>query len=119
MKNTSTSAAATIVIAVILAFCWLACSKDDSSANSGENFCKRLTVSNNQPAINMDSNSISSTISNIQYDTYGRVLSFTFDFKSNTSSERYTGNVTSIARNSVGQVTSYQATVNGQNCTWP
>jgi hypothetical protein len=118
MKTT----AKTIVVGIVaagLALCWVSCNKDDSSSNPTENFCKRLTVSNNQPAINMDSNSISSTISNIQYDTFGRVLSFTFDFKSNTSSERYTGNVTSIVRNSVGQVTSYQATVNGQNCTWP
>jgi len=103
----------------VLAFCWISCNKDDSSTDPTENFCKRLTVSNNQPAITMDSNSISNTVSNIQYDSFSRVVSFDFDFKSTTSSERYTGNVYSVVRNSVGQITSYKATINGQNCNWP
>ncbi|HCA79681.1 MAG TPA: hypothetical protein DEP53_08105 [Bacteroidetes bacterium] len=119
MRASGIKTCATILTSAVLAFCWISCNKDDSSTDPTENFCKRLTVSNNQPAITMDSNSISNTVSNIQYDSFGRVVSFDFDFKSTTSSERYTGNVYSVVRNSVGQITSYKATINGQNCNWP
>jgi hypothetical protein len=90
-----------------------------SSTEPSENVCKRLTTSNNQSAINMDTNSISSTVSNIKYDQFGRVISMDFDFKSSNSSEHYTGNFYSIERNGIGQILSYETTVNGQNCTWP
>lgn len=55
------------------------CKKDDP-VQPVESVCKKLTVSNNQPAINMACSSISASITDIQYDSFGRVMAFDLDY---------------------------------------
>jgi hypothetical protein len=62
------------------------------------------------------SSTYSSSITGIQYDNFGRRISYGFDVTCVGSNERYTGNVTSISYNEIGQVTGWVAVVNGQTC---
>jgi hypothetical protein len=105
---------------MLFAFCFFlfSCSEEETS-QPAENVCDRVTVSNNQPAVRMDCNSISGSVSGITYDQFGRVTSFNFDWKCTNSSEQYSGRFHSITYNSIGQIQSFQATVNGKNCSWP
>jgi hypothetical protein len=118
MKNKAHQAVRFLAFAAILCMCCLSCKKDEPT-QPAQNFCSRIGVSNNQPSISIDCSNISSTVSNIQYDQFSRVISFDFDFKCNTSSERYTGKFYDVQRNSIGQIISFQATVIGQSCRWP
>jgi hypothetical protein len=58
------------------------------------------------------------TVSGITYDQFGRRTSYNFDFRCTTTSERYTGSVTDIAYNSLGQALSAEVTINGETCTF-
>ncbi|HEY4612494.1 MAG TPA: hypothetical protein VII11_05890 [Bacteroidota bacterium] len=117
MKKYTHSLSALVMAVVIVSALFSACGEDEAT-QSGENVCTKLTVSDNQPAININCNSLSGSVSNIQYDGFGRVESMEFDWRCNTSSERYTGRFYNIQRNGIGQIQSYQATVNGKNCNW-
>ncbi|HSW29629.1 MAG TPA: hypothetical protein VLH75_09135 [Longimicrobiales bacterium] len=62
------------------------------------------------------SGSVNSTISNIRYDDYSRPISYNFDFA--CGSERYTGAVSNIRWNNIGQALGATVLVNGKTCTF-
>lgn len=105
---------------MLFALCFLlfSCSEEETS-QLAENVCDRVTMSNNQPSIRMDCNSIAGSVSGITYDQFSRVIAFDFNWRCNTSSEQYSGRFYNITYNNIGQVQSFQATVNGKNCSWP
>ncbi len=83
MKKRQAIILATLVVSLLI----LSCGDDDAS-EPAENVCDRVTVSNNQPAVRMDCNSISGSVSGITYDQFGRVIAFNFDWKCTTSLEQ-------------------------------
>ncbi len=90
---------------------------DDSS---GPDLCSLVSLSSNGSVqIDMDCTSgISATISNIQYDQFGRRTSYNFDIQcSGGGSDHYTGSVSGIAYNQYGQALSATVRINGQTCS--
>ncbi|MGQ0537638.1 MAG: hypothetical protein ACT4R6_01715 [Gemmatimonadaceae bacterium] len=89
---------------------------DDGPASPRETVCSRVSLSSNGLSIRTDCSSISSTISNIQFDQFGRRISWTFDIRCTTGTERYTGRVTSVTYNNLGQALSATVEINGTTC---
>jgi hypothetical protein len=88
-----------------------ACEKDKDEE---EDLCSYLTTCSDKPCISVPCSSGHSTVSNINYDAYGRPT--TFNFSITCGSKIYKGSVYSVVYNHLGEATSYSATINGKNC---
>ena len=92
---------------------------DGDSTGPGQSDCDRLSFSSRaEIGIEFDQacNSFESTLSNITYDQFARVISYNFDIRCTTTSERYTGRVYNIEYNSLGEALSWDATIGGETC---
>jgi hypothetical protein len=80
--------------------CWPAVLRRAAAAAippASENLCALLGFSGSQPSLNVDcGGSSTSTISNITYDRFGRVVAYEFDIQCTGNSNRYTGRVFNI-----------------------
>ena len=87
----------------------------------GENLCNRISVNGGISITSAPGCTAgNSLISNIERDQFGRVLSLSFDITCTAgASERLVGRVFNITYNNLGQVLSWQATINGRNCSFP
>lgn len=87
----------------------------------GESVCSQVSFSQSSD-ISIDFNepcgSFEATISNTTFDQFGRRTSYDFDISCATTSERYTGSVTDIVYNNIGQALSATVTINGETCTF-
>lgn len=63
------------------------------------------------------SGGFSATISNIQYDQYGRRSSYNFDIGCSDGSNRHTGSVSNIQYNQYGQAQSATVRIDGETCS--
>ena len=103
-----------LILVTLLTGPMTACGTEESS----EDFCGSLYVSGGEPAIDLNcSGTVTSNISNITYDQYGRVIAFDFDIR--CSGKHVAGKVYNILRNNLGDALSYDARINGQTCHWP
>jgi len=105
----------TIVVSLLFL---ISCGNDDSSGPQ-ESLCGLLGTSGGKPSVFPPCNQVSSTISGIQYDQYGRPIEFDFDIECTDGSGRYTGRVYNVAYNNIGVALSFDATINGEHCHWP
>ncbi|MBM4068833.1 MAG: hypothetical protein FJ271_07790 [Planctomycetes bacterium] len=101
-------------MAVILAW-QLGCA--GGHAEQGPNLGEHLTIQDGEPAVIMDSQDVTQTVSNTVFDPNKRVIAFDFDFKSKNSAEHYTGKIFNLRRDVAGRVTSFEAIINGQHGT--
>jgi len=88
--------------------------------STSPDLCSLVSISSNGSVqIDMDCTSgISATISNIQYDQFGRRTSYDFDIQcSGGGSDHYTGSVSGIQYNQYGQALSATVRINGQTCS--
>jgi hypothetical protein len=93
----------------------LGCSTDNDDK---ENYCGLLsyqtTMRADQPSLKLSCIKSTDQISDIQYDQYSRIIecqrNITCDSKS------YSVWFSNIVYNDLGQIQSYDATINGQNC---
>ena len=108
------------ILLLCVATSYLSCG-DDNPASAKESVCDQLSISDGEPDILFKSpcNSFSSSLSNIQYDNLGRVIAFNFQLSCTSTSESYSGRIFNIVRNQFGAATSFQATINGVNCSYP
>lgn len=112
-----------ILIMLIISAFLASCDKDNPTGPKKDSIADYvvLGVSHGQPSFTFPKETIegyvTSMYSNIQYDTYNRVISFEAEF-SFPSGNDYSIKVSEIKRNSVGTPTSYKAeitaTINGK-----
>jgi len=96
----------------------IGCNKN--STNSSDINCNDLSISNNAPYYPFECNGVfSGTNSDIQYDQYGRKISWDFDYSCSTSNITLKGRYYNLTYNSYGQLQTFEATINGKQCTYP
>lgn len=86
---------------------------------AGPDLCSLVSLSSGGGiGIDMDcTGGVSAMISNIQYDQFGRRISYNFDIRcSGGGSDHYTGSVTGIQYNEYGQALSATVRINGTTC---
>jgi hypothetical protein len=106
------------IILIIVAVGFNACEK--KSTKSDKINCNDLSISNNSPYYPfICSGTFNSTISNIQYDQYARRTSYDFDISCSPSNETLEGRFYNMTYNSIGQLQTFDATINGKNCSYP
>ena len=106
------------VIVIIIIIGILGC--DKNSTNSSGINCNDLSISNNSPYYPFECNGVfSGTTSNIQYDQYGRRISWDFDYSCSTSNKTLEGRYYNLTYNSYGQLQTFEATINGKHCSYP
>jgi hypothetical protein len=96
----------------------LSCGDDDSSSPE-ESLCDLLGTIGGRPSIFPPCTEVSSTISGIQHDQFGRPVEFEFDIECTDGSGEYTGRIYNVTYSSLGEATSFDATINGRQCHWP
>jgi hypothetical protein len=92
-----------------------------TDSDDEENYCGLLSRSYSMrnseiPGLNTGCNNISISYSNYSYDQYGRTISCQFSITCRDQGKIYSGRFDNVVYNSLGQIQSYDATVNGQNC---
>jgi hypothetical protein len=117
MKAKSVVRHAIALIAVMVGFLLFAdCGK--KSTEPKESLCGLLSIQDNQPNIAVNcQGGFSSRISNIEYDVYGRVIAYDFDYSCTNPSTRYTGKIYNIRRDDIGRALSFSAVINGESCS--
>jgi hypothetical protein len=100
----------------VLSVSTLACGGDASGPDA--NVCDEVSLSSNGSiSVPLDCNNVSTTVSGIQYDQFGRPTAYEFSFRCADGSQSYTGRVTSITWNNLGQALGARVTINGKSCT--
>lgn len=92
-----------------------ACGGSDATA---PDVCSMVSLSSNgNLAIDFPCSSLDVTISGIHYDQLGRPVSYTFDHRCNAGgSGHYSGSVTNIRWNDLGQALGATVRINGTTC---
>jgi hypothetical protein len=117
-RSRITFAAATLGLLAFL-FATLPVSGCGNGTEPERSDCDRLSFSSRaEIGIDFDQpcSSFESTLSNITYDQFGRVISYNFDIRCTTTSERYTGRVYNIEYNNLGVALSWDVTIGGETC---
>ena len=110
-----------IAIAIIVGI--LGC--DRSSTKSGnsdfsDSICNDLSINNNAPSYPFECDGISkNTMSNIQHDNYNRRISWNFKLECLSSDNVLYGRYYNLIYNSNGQLQSFDATIDGTDCSYP
>jgi hypothetical protein len=112
-KNTETMyRMITYIFILSTAFLFIKCSTEPE-----EDYCGMLSTSDarSAPALHLTcEGTLNSTRSNVTYGEYHRIASCTVSVS--CSGKNYTGYFNHIVYNSLGEIQSYDATVNGQSC---
>jgi len=88
------------------------------SCESDEDLCSYFSLCSNKACFTPPcSSSLEGDLSNIEYDQFGRTISY--DFEYTCRSKKYKGSFDQIYYNGIGYATSFRATVNGVSCTYP
>jgi len=124
MRNTMRRFGLTILSGSLLATLAPAagCGGGSGPTGSSGNLCGRISVSNQGVSVQSAAGCTGSTggFTNTQRDQFGRVTSLQFDFQCTAGgNERLVGSVFNVTYNNLGEVLSYQATINGQGCSFP
>jgi hypothetical protein len=93
----------------------VSCSKNNDSSEE-ENPCEMIKATYNGISITYPNSNCSGESGTTSFNEYGQPISFTFYLTCGGS--YYSFNVYNIAYNGVGDVQSYDATINGTNCHW-
>jgi len=93
---------------------------DKKSTKSDDINCNDLSIQNNAPSYPFNcSGTYSASITNIQYDQYGRKTSYNFDISCSSHNETLTGRYYNMTYNSIAQLQTFEATINGKHCSYP
>ena len=98
------------------------CDGGGGPTGSSGNLCGRISVSNQGISVTSVPGCTATTggFTNTQRDQFGRVTSLNFDIQcTQGGNERLVGSVFNVSYNNLGEVLSYQATINGQACNFP
>ncbi len=107
-----------LIIAIAAIIGIIGCNKN--STKSDDINCNDLSISNNSPSYPFDcSGMYTAEVSDIQYDQYARRISWDFEISCSTSNETLTGSFYNMTYNNLGQLQTYDATINGKSCSYP
>jgi hypothetical protein len=104
-----TIAALTLVLCAVL---FVSCSKDEDS--SSDSPCEIIKVSNTDISVTHPEASCDMETWEPHFNEHGQVTSL--EFTLSCESKTYSGRIFNISYNEVGDISSYDATVNGQSC---
>ena len=110
------------IISIIILFVFVASAillegcKKDKDSSSDESLCHYIHASYNSISIINPKSNCHGNFSNDVFNEYGQILSF--DFTIGCGSTTYTGSVYNITYNMAGDIASYDATFNGEQCHW-
>lgn len=106
------------IIAITIIIGIFGCDKN-STKSDGIN-CNDLSISNNSPSYPFVCSGVfNGRTYNIQYDQYGRRISWDFEWSCSSSNKTLEGRYYNITYNSFAQVQTFDATINGKNCSYP
>jgi hypothetical protein len=106
------------IIAIIAIIGILGCDKDSTESDSIN--CNDLSISNNAPYYPFEcSGTFHGTTSNIQYDQYGRRISWDFEMSCSSSNKTLEGRYYNMTYNEYGQLQTFDAIINGKHCSYP
>ena len=106
------------IIAITIIIGILGC--DKNSTNSDSINCDDLSISNNSLSYPFECSGVfNGTVSNIQYDQYGRRTSWNFEWSCSSSSKTLEGRYYNMTYNSYAQLQTFDATINGKHCSYP
>ena len=108
--------ALTIATAAVLSVPTLGCGGDASGPDA--DVCEEVSLSSDGSlSVPLRCNNVQTSVSGIQYDQFGRPTAYEFSFRCVDGSQSYTGRVSSITWNNLGQALSARVTINGKSCT--
>lgn len=94
------------------------CGGDDDSTEPEVNICTQVSFSSRgELNVPLRCNSINSQVSDIRYDQFSRPIAYNFNMSCTDGSQRFSGSVTSITWNNLGQALTMAVTVNGKSCS--
>ena len=92
------------------------CKKDEEPK---EDYCALVTLGSwGAPSIstrNCNSGTIDNSVSNIKYDQFSRVISYSFSIT--CGSKSYTGSIYNVTYDNLGVAQTCKATINGTSCS--
>ena len=107
-----------LIVSMIILLLFFGC--DKKSTKSDDINCNDLSIQNNAPSYPFNcSGTYSASITNIQYDQYGRKTSYNFDISCSSHNETLTGRYYNMTYNSIAQLQTFEATINGKHCSYP
>lgn len=116
MHHLSFSTAVALLLLAIAGSGTVGCGSD-STGPTGSSVCTKLALgSDGSVAINAGCTGVSSSISGITYDEFGRVKAYNFSLTCSDGSATYSGRVSGVTYNGIGQAQSASVSINGTTC---